>query len=281
MDKSHNDIHSNNSKQEINNNKEKEKIVLPKINRESKNIQNNLSDINNSCHYVKCDIPKINKNNPTFLTLKKTEADKINLYRLNNNIPTENNLIFKLLKEKIEVNNKRYKVHQTYKDLGNRLKMYIDDASLYKNSHFIHREKKNIKQVKLGKLFISSNLNKSKYNLDSDRNQDTIDLRIYKNLYEDKPIRFKSLDKRYIKNEISDYYPSNWRKNLNCGLKYKYNKNKESIDQITLKIQIIDNKVKETFDGFKNEADDIFKEIVDTQNNTRSNSINNTRYNKI
>jgi hypothetical protein len=67
MDKSHNDIHSNNSKQEINNNKEKEKIVLPKINRESKNIQNNLSDNNNSCHYVKCDIPKINKNNPTFL----------------------------------------------------------------------------------------------------------------------------------------------------------------------------------------------------------------------
>ena len=72
-----------------------------------------------------------------------------------------------------------------------------------------------------------------------------------------------------------------WGKNLNCGLKYKYNKNKEAIDQITLKIQNIDNKVKETFDGFKNEADDIFKEIVDTQNNTRSNSINNTRYNKI
>ena len=276
MDKSRNAIH-NNSKQEINDNKEK--VILPKINRESKNIQINsiFQDIKNSCHYVKCNVPKINKNNPTFLTFKKIEAGKINIYKLNNYIPNENNLVFKLLKEKIEVNNKRHKVHQTYKNLRNKLNMYIDDASLYKNSHFIHREKKNIKQVKLGKLFISSNLNKSKYNLDSDRNEDTIDFRIYKNIYEDKPIRFRSLDKRYINNEKSDYYPSNWRKNLNCGLKYQYNKNKESIDNITLKIQTIDNIVKETFDGFKNEADDIFKEVVDTQSNTR----NNTRYNKI
>ena len=274
MDKSHKDIQINTSKQEINSDN-KDTIILPIINKESIPIQNNISVNNNIMnHYIKCNIPKINKNAPAFLTMKKIETGKNNnLDRSKYNKSKTNNSIIKLLKEKIEINNKRNAVQQTHKNLENKLKIYMDDASLYKNSHFIHREKKKIKQVKLGKLFTLSNKNKSKYIIDTDRNENTIDLRLYKNRYEDRPKIYKSLDKQYIKNEKSECFRNNWRKNLNCGLKYKYNKNKESIDNITLKIQKIDNIVKETFIGFKNEAEDIFNEIIDTQRNTKYNII--------
>ena len=81
--------------------------------------------------------------------------------------------------------------------------------------------------------------------------------------------RFKTLDKKNIKNDISNYINSNWRKNFNCSLKYKYNKNKKSIDEVTLKIEKIDQQVKKTFDIFKNETDEIFDKAMDIKNDKK------------
>jgi len=268
MDKSNNDSQNNISKQDINNDKDNDKIILPKINKDLIPLQNNIS-VNKMNSYDKGFNYKKRLNGPAFLTLRKLESKKMNLYKSNNNIENENYLIHKLLKEKIEINNNKNKCSLTYKNLKNKLRIYIDEASLYKNSIFIHREKKNLKEVKVSKLLTLSNAYKSKYNNCSDNNKNTIDLRVYKdkNLYEDKSKRLKTLDKKYIKNENSEYIPNNWRKKINCGLKYKYDKNKESIDEITLKIKKIDNIVKVAFDGFKNETDDIFNEIMNNSQN--------------
>ena len=126
--------------------------------------------------------------------------------------------------------------------------------------------------MKVGRLFTLSNtFKKINYNNEDSNNKNTLDLRIYKNIYDidDKSKRLKTLDKRNSKNEISGYIKNNWRKNFNCALRYRFNKNKKSIDEITYKIKEINNVSKETFNGFQKETDDIFDEAMNIKDNKK------------
>ena len=60
------------------------------------------------------------------------------------------------------------------------------------------------------------------------------------------------------------YSPGEWKKNRNCSLKYHFNKNRKSIDEVTDLLHDIGGKVKETFVEFKQKAE---KEFDDIDNN--------------
>lgn len=245
-------------------NNEKEKLILPIIGKELIPNQNKVQ-INELFKNGKNKL-----NNPTFLTLRTLEEEKINLYK-------SNNIIYKLLKEKIEINptNESFHNFQENQKLrsNNKLNIYINEPSLLKDSHSKYEEKKELKKIKVGKVFKLSN----SFNDNDDDNiklnkKKTIDLRINNNIYENNyyPRRLISLDKKYNKN--LDYAKSNWKQKLNCALIYRYNKNKESIDEVTSKINNMDNKVKAYFDGFKNETDIIFDEVLGIKDNKKKNN---------
>ena len=253
---------------------EKEKIQLPIIKKELIPFQNNVRD-NKICQCEKNNFSKLKLNLPTFLTSQKYEIEKLKLNTLNNklNINKEEEKIFKLLKEKIEISPiKRDKYRHKNIRSYNKLNTYINEASLLKNSRFVYIENKNLKQMKVGRLFTLSNtFKKINCNNEDSNNKNTLDLRIYKNIYDidDKSKRLKTLDKRNSKNEISGYIKNNWRKNFNCALRYRFNKNKKSIDEITYKIKEINNVSKETFNGFQKETDDIFDEAMNIKDNKK------------
>ena len=259
---------------------EKENIILPKIKKKFNSYENKMK-VNKICQCEK-NYNSYNKvNYPAFLTSTKSETEKINCYNSNkynirNDINNEDK-IFKLLKEKIEIkpiNPNIFHYNKTKNNLrsNNILITYLNDASLLKNSYFGIREKRKLKEVKVGRILTLSNTYKQIDNPNNVLNNNNIlDLRIYRNKYakNNKTKRFKTLDKKNIKNDISDYINSNWRKNFNCSLKYKYNKNKKSIDEVTLKIEKIDQQVKKTFDIFKNETDEIFDKAMDIKNDKK------------
>ena len=264
MDKNNNNDTSFSFINQNNNVNEKEKLELPLIIKEP---FQNKNKVNKICQYEKVDNSKLKLDYPTFLTSRNFEKNKLYLFKSNNDINNEDK-IFKLLREKIEINilNKNRYHYNTNKDLrsNNNINNYLNDASLYKNSIIINKDKNKIKQIKVGRLFTLPNSYNKNCNHKEDLNcKNTIDLRIYKNISDNNTNlkRLKTLDKRHIKNDISGDIQNNWRKNFNCSLKYRYNKNKNSIDEISLKIKDINNIVKKTFDGFKNETDIIFDEI--------------------
>lgn len=253
---------------------EKEKIVLPKIKKELIHYQNK-EKINKLCQSEKSNYSRLKINNPVFLTSKKIVVEKSS-YDPNNTLINLDK-IRKLLKSKIEINSMdrdKNKFHyKTNKDLRsfNKLKSYINDASLYKNSIYIKREINRIKEMKVGRLFTLSNTSKKLNRVEKDNNRKTINLRIYKEEYGDKNNfrKLKILDKKNINNKISNYIQRRWRKNLNCALNYKFKKNKESIDEVTLKLKEIDNKVNDTFNKFKNETDYLFDEVIIIKDNKK------------
>ena len=251
---------------------EKEKVQLPKIKKELIPYQNNMK-VNKLCQCDKAIISKIKLNEPTFLTSQKFEMEKINLYesRRSNNRSKEEDNLYKLLKEKIEISPiKSNKFHYKNKNIRsyNKLNTYMNEALLLKNSMFINRDINTLKKVKVGRLFTLSNtFKKIIINEENSNNKNTIDLKIYKNIYDnyEKSKKVKTLDKKHIKNDISGYIENNWRKNWNCALKYRYNKNKVSIDKMALKIKRIDKKSKYIFDGYQKETDDIFDEAMNVK----------------
>ena len=107
----------------------------------------------------------------------------------------------------------------------------------------------------------------NKININGNNNNESenkINLRNYYNMLEnyDKSKIIKSISKKKIKSKLSDYMKFNhWRKNINCALKYRFNRNQESIDKIASKIIKINNKSKIVFDKLKIEAENIFDEI--------------------
>ena len=258
---------------------EKINIKLPKIKKEFNSYEDKMK-VNKICQCDKNYNSNKKVNYPSFLTSTKFETEKINFYNSNkynirNDINNEDK-IFKLLKEKIEIkpiNTNIFHYNKTNKNLrsNNILITYLNDASLLKNSYFSIREKRKLKEVKVGRILTLSNTYKQ---IDNPNNvlikKNILDFRKDRNIYENnKSKRFKTLDKKNIKNDISDYTNSNWRKNFNCALKYKYNKNRKSIDEVALKIEKIDDQVKKTFDIFKNETDEIFDDAMDIQNDKK------------
>ena len=77
--------------------------------------------------------------------------------------------------------------------------------------------------------------------------------------------RFKTIEKKSEKDDESiEYYPNN-KKKINCALKYRYDKNKKNIKIINVLLQNINNRIKATFHGFKNETDDLFNDMLNNK----------------
>ena len=246
-----NDINIDNEKEKV---KEKDTFKLPKIQKEHIPLQLNKT---NHSKYEK----------DTFLTSKKIEKEKL---RISNeyisNLSNENKLIFDLLKQKINVTkNKNPSREKIYKS-NNNLIAYMNEAALYRNSHFRKREVKNLKKVKISSLITTptntyKKINKDKNNLSCTKK--TIDTRLFQEMYNNNYFRrLRTIDKKGIKHDTFDHIPSNWRKNRNCALKYKFNKNKDSIDVVAEVLQNIGHKIKVSFDVFKNETEDNFNDFM-------------------
>jgi hypothetical protein len=232
--------------------KEKEKLKLPKIQKEHIPFQ-----LNKTNHKYEKD---------TFLTSKNIEKEKL---RISNdfisNLNNENKLIFDLLKQKINISkNKNPSQEKVYKS-NNNLIAYMNEAALYKNSHFRKREVKNLRKVKISSLITTptntyKKINKDKNNLSC--NKKTIDTRFFQDIYNNDLRRLRTIEKKGIKHDTFDSIPSNWRKNRNCALKYKYNKNKDSIDVVASVLQDLGHKIKVSFDIFKNETENNFNDFM-------------------
>lgn len=262
MEKNSNNISFINKNDTFN---ENEKLKLPKIETEMTPLQKKFR-LNKICQCEKKNNSRTKIINPAFLTSRK-ENEKINSYK-SININRPNDKIYKLLKEKIEIkmlNKNRYQSN-THKNLkSNKLKSYIDEAKIYKNTKYEKSVKKKIKRINVGQLFTSSNISKINF-----FDNDDLDLRIYKNFNEKENYfkRLKTLDKKNI-HDISCDFHKKWIKNLNCALKYRFNENRQFIDIIAKEIKHIDKKVKETFNEFHNETDDIFNEVLIVKENKR------------
>ena len=181
------------------------------------------------------------------------------LYNSNN----EDKIIYKLLKEKIDINNDR--------------NYYLNQNKSSKNQNTIYRrrEVKELREVKVHKLLTNSrtykNINKIKtLYLDDDNIVKNNGNNLNKKLYQEfnntnKSKRFKTLEKKSEKDDDSiEYYPNN-KKKINCALKYRYDKNKKSINAVNALLQNINNRIKATFDGFKNETDDLFNDMLNNK----------------
>jgi hypothetical protein len=141
----------------------------------------------------------------------------------------------------------------------------MNKASLYKNSLFRKREVKNLKKVKISSLITTptntyKKINKDKNNLSC--NKKTIDSRLFQDINNNNLRRLRTIDKKGIKHDTFDHIPSNWRKNRNCALKFKYNKNKDSIDVVASVLQKLGHKIKVSFDVFKSETEDNFNDFM-------------------
>ena len=242
----------NNDKIDNEKEKEKEKLKLPKIQKEHIPFQLNKTN------------DKFEKD--TFLTSKIIDKEKL---RISNdyisNLSNENKLIFDLLKQKINIRKNRNPSQEKVYKSNNNILTYINEASLYKNSHFRKREVKNLRKVKVSSLIstptnIYKKINKDKNNLSC--NKKTIDIRLFQDINNNNLRRLKTIDKKGIKHDTFDLIPSNLRKNRNCALKYKFNKNKGSIDVVASLLQNIGNKIKVSFDVFKNETEDNFNDFM-------------------
>ena len=52
---------------------------------------------------------------------------------------------------------------------------------------------------------------------------------------------------------------------INCALKYRYDKNKKNINVVNALLKNINSRIKATFDGFKNETDDLFNDMLNNK----------------
>ena len=178
------------------------------------------------------------------------------------------------MKEKIDIKNNRNNCINQNKS-SKRLKTEINEETLNQNTIFRKREAKELKEVKVRKLLTNSrtykNRNKMKSLYLNDDNKDKNNgNNLYIKLYQpdlndtNKSKRFKTLEKKSEKDDSIEYYPNN-KKKINCALKYRYDKNKKNINVVNALLKNINSRIKATFDGFKNETDDLFNDMLNNK----------------
>ena len=249
--------------EKINNSASKEKLSLPKIKKELIPLQ--LSKVNS---YKRDKNQRTKLDYEAFLTSRN--YDKY-LYNSNN----EDKIIYKLLKEKIDINNNRNNYMNQNKS-SKRLNTEINEETLNQNIIFRKREGKELKEVKVHKLLTNSrtykNRNKIKpLYLNDDNVVKNNGINVNKKFYQqelndnNKSKRYKTIEKKSENDDESiEYYPNN-KKKINCALKYRYDKNKKNINVINSILQNINNRIKATYDGFKNETDDLFNDMLNNK----------------
>lgn len=241
-------------------NRKKENIFLPRITQNNPDISKlqNKTAVNsiNKCE-SKCQ---------TFLTSRKTEPMKLNRWvDLNSkkNGPDNNeDSIFKLLKEKIYINtytkpSKKYNRYDTDKNIE-QLNLFIKQSPVCRNLYYVKKERKKLKKMKVGELYTITN---TLYNKDDV--MDTVDLIKYKKLtdtYNSK--RFKTVNRRHVRKDKNNFPNGGRRKNINCALKYSYNKNRATIDEVSLQIQKLDKKLENDLNTFRYETEELFADAL-------------------
>ena len=249
--------------EKINNSISKEKMSLPRIKKELIPLQ--ISKFNS---YKRDKNQRTKLDYEAFLTSRN--YDKY-LYNSNN----EDKMIYKLLREKIDINNnKNYYMSQNKS--SKRLKTEINEETLNQNIIFRKREGKELKEVKVHKLLTNSRTYKNRNKIKSlYLNDDNVvknnGINVNKKFYQqelndnNKSKRYKTIEKKSENDDESiEYYPNN-KKKINCALKYRYDKNKKNINVINAILQNINNRIKATFDGFKNETDDLFNDMLNNK----------------
>ena len=135
----------------------------------------------------------------------------------------------------------------------------MNEAILYRKSFFQKKE------IDVGKIFelpfsqrnndISNNFYENKRSRDSNFN-DNDNAKNVKRMR-----KFKTQDKNIeLDNNYMKYFTPNI-KYRNCNFKYKFNKNKEKINEVTSVLKNLEERTKATFNKFKDETDHIFHSI--------------------
>ena len=185
----------------------------------------------------------------------------------NQSIDSSINIISNLLKEKpiynkiySKINNSRNKKRQNLKLTANEIiNSYQNDESLFK------RRNSPIREVKMNLLVTEVDKNYSLKNSmlynDQKNNSLKMDYDLLNNQVKRKLIKEKTTKISPKVANLLVHSPGEWKKARNCSLKYRYNINKKSINEVTGLLHIINRKVEATFDVFKKKAEKDFDDI--------------------
>ena len=253
------------SKNEISN--DSEIIKLPLIDFKLIPQQKSINDVsknddNNNLKYVKSE---------TFITSKKTETSRFDEEKPKTFINIE--AIKDLLKEKIEINNSMKYNSMIFKNFLNnnrkkeekkiKINRYINEDILKNSPIRIIRKKNKLKHMKVGNLFNEMDDDeKNKNDDDSNYDKSLYNLRLENFIKECKEAKkIKSVEKKNIKKCQLKFEKSDWRKNINCALDYKYVLNKKDIRKLNSKINSMNKSSKIYFDLFQTESNDMLQQI--------------------
>ena len=151
------------------------------------------------------------------------------------------------------------------KDINKRKKLnrYINEDILKNSPIRLHTNKNKLKNIKVNHIFTEIDEDeKNKHDEDSNFDKSLYNLKLYNFIKEAKEAKkIKSLNKREIKKKEFEYIKSDWRKNINCSLDYKYLVNKKDIRDLNSLLKIMGKNSKLFFDVFKIESNDILEKI--------------------
>ena len=257
------------SKNDLNN--DSENLKLPLINFKlippQKNINETSKNENDDGHKLKL------IKSQTFLTSKKTETEKFDVVKPKKIISNE--AIAGLLKEKIEIKNILNNNYISYKNIfeimrkkneinkRKKLNRYINEDILKNSPIRLHTNKSKLKNIKVNNIFTEIDEDeKNKNDEDSNIDRSLYDLKLYNYIKESKEAKkIKSSNKKEIKKKELDYIKSDWRKNINCSLDYKYLMNKQDIRDMNSLIKYMGKNSKLYFDVFRTESNDTLEKI--------------------
>lgn len=257
------------SKNDLNN--DSENLKLPLINFKlippQKNINETSKNENDDGHKLKL------IKSQTFLTSKKTETEKFDVVKPKKIISNE--AIAGLLKEKIEIKNILNNNYISYKNIfeimrkkneinkRKKLNRYINEDILKNSPIRLHTNKSKLKNIKVNNIFTEIDEDeKNKNDEDSNIDRSLYDLKLYNYIKESKETKkIKSSNKKEIKKKELDYIKSDWRKNINCSLDYKYLMNKQDIRDMNSLIKYMGKNSKLYFDVFRTESNDTLEKI--------------------
>jgi len=228
-------------------------IRLPKIQKQYLPLQHSIKILNNNKennNYLKYRL-----NHPIFLTIAKDEEEKNHL-SISKSV---DKTIQDILNDKIKINYKNSPKEHKKKELKSNviLNKYMNEAILYRKSFF---QKKKMDVGKLLELPFSPRNNdilnylyEKKKSKDSNFNDSAKKVK--------KMRKFKTQDKNI---ELDNNYMKFFTPNIkyrNCNFKYKFNRNKEKINEVTSVLKSLEDRTKATFNKFKDETDHIFHSI--------------------
>lgn len=254
-------------------NDESENIKLPPINLKLIPPQKNINDLSKNENEDEKKFKYIKSQ--TFITSKKTETERFEEVKSKNLISNE--AISDLLKEKIEINNTlnydRIIIDNFYKPKikteikrKKKINKYINEDILINSPIRINRNKK-LKQIKVNNLFTEMDeFEQSKNDESSNFDKRLYNLRLNNFIKESKEAKkIKSVVKKNIKKNELSFVKSNWKKNINCSLDYRYAVNKYTMEGLNSLIHSMAKRSKHYFDVFKAESNDVLEKIWNPQ----------------